>query len=263
MKIKLVSFAILLTAFLALMGCQEESRIAGTIEEVMDIDCSSDAECPLPGEYAIRSSCPFRTACINGKCAVYCPDRSEWGKITDEPLVGGQRDEKGCLGPAGYSWNDEAGACVREWELNENQRKAAKIAVDHLGWAYATTIIGVDVARCPGCFVVHLEKGNGRNRYDVTLENWEVKEKSLTPDECLSMGGRTVNIVGGDDCKDDEYNAGKVTGFISPNICCLKIDSFEDCVKAGNPVMESYPGQCRAGGRTFTDELDDAFRLPE
>lgn len=32
--------------------------------------------------------------------------------------------------------------------------------------------------------------------------------------------------------------------------------SFEDCVKAGLPVMESYPRQCRTpDGRTYTEEI--------
>ena len=38
---------------------------------------------------------------------------------------------------------------------------------------------------------------------------------------------------------------------------CLRaeavITNFEECVAAGNPVMESYPRQCRAGGRTFVE----------
>lgn len=35
------------------------------------------------------------------------------------------------------------------------------------------------------------------------------------------------------------------------------VNSFEDCVKAGNPVMESYPEQCRSGKQTFinTDQI--------
>lgn len=34
------------------------------------------------------------------------------------------------------------------------------------------------------------------------------------------------------------------------------INSFEDCVRAGNPVMESYPPQCRTSdGRTFVGPL--------
>jgi hypothetical protein len=35
----------------------------------------------------------------------------------------------------------------------------------------------------------------------------------------------------------------------------FRIDSFEDCVQAGNPVMESYPRQCRANGEIFAEEI--------
>lgn len=35
----------------------------------------------------------------------------------------------------------------------------------------------------------------------------------------------------------------------------VKINSFKDCAEAGNPVMESYPRQCRAGGQTFTEYI--------
>ena len=35
------------------------------------------------------------------------------------------------------------------------------------------------------------------------------------------------------------------------------IDSFEDCVAAGNPVMESYPRQCRTSdGKHFVEEIN-------
>ncbi|MBD3259126.1 hypothetical protein GF371_00685 [Candidatus Woesearchaeota archaeon] len=33
------------------------------------------------------------------------------------------------------------------------------------------------------------------------------------------------------------------------------ISNFEECAAAGNPVMESYPRQCSAGGRTFVEEV--------
>ena len=36
---------------------------------------------------------------------------------------------------------------------------------------------------------------------------------------------------------------------------CQSIDSFDDCVNAGNPVMESYPRQCRANGQLFVEEI--------
>jgi len=35
-----------------------------------------------------------------------------------------------------------------------------------------------------------------------------------------------------------------------------EITSFDECVKAGNPVMESYPRQCAVpGGKTFTEVI--------
>jgi hypothetical protein len=46
-----------------------------------------------------------------------------------------------------------------------------------------------------------------------------------------------------------------------------KITNFDECVAAGNPVMESYPRQCTVGGKTFTEnignelELDDLIKI--
>lgn len=37
----------------------------------------------------------------------------------------------------------------------------------------------------------------------------------------------------------------------------VPITTFEECVAAGHPVMESYPRQCAVpGGQTFVEELD-------
>ena len=39
----------------------------------------------------------------------------------------------------------------------------------------------------------------------------------------------------------------------------LSITNFDECVAAGNPVMESYPEQCRTpDGRTFVNERQAA-----
>jgi len=32
-----------------------------------------------------------------------------------------------------------------------------------------------------------------------------------------------------------------------------EVRNFKDCIAAGNPVMESFPRQCRHGGETFTE----------
>lgn len=41
--------------------------------------------------------------------------------VENQTIIGGQTDSHGCLGPAGYSWNDTEQACVREWS-NESDR---------------------------------------------------------------------------------------------------------------------------------------------
>jgi len=42
-------------------------------------------------------------------------------KSSDENIIGGDRDEHGCLGPAGYSWNSTEQECVREWEISDDR----------------------------------------------------------------------------------------------------------------------------------------------
>jgi len=172
------------------------------------------------------------------------------GCVQEQP-IGGEKDEHGCLGTAGYTWDEEVHACIRDWELNENQKLAAEKAVDYLGYETGITVINVAVARCPGCFVVEVEKG--RDRIKVTLDNWEILDKSLTPDECISRGGRTQNTVGGDLCNDNETNIGDVTGFISPNICCLP--KMKACTESGGTVatslccksVDDFPDNCAIG----------------
>lgn len=49
---------------------------------------------------------------------------SPWGKksnevqftITDQKLVGGDKDVHGCIGPAGYTWCEAKQKCLRQWE---------------------------------------------------------------------------------------------------------------------------------------------------
>lgn len=33
------------------------------------------------------------------------------------------------------------------------------------------------------------------------------------------------------------------------------VTNFEECVKAGNPILESYPRQCRHGGKKYTENI--------
>lgn len=50
-----------------------------------------------------------------------------------------------------------------------------------------------------------------------------------------------------------------LTPLPTPNVSPLAvvITDFESCVRAGNPVMESYPRKCNAGGKTFAEVVLD------
>ncbi|PIY59946.1 hypothetical protein COY95_04365 [Candidatus Woesearchaeota archaeon CG_4_10_14_0_8_um_filter_47_5] len=97
--------------------------------------------------------------------------------------IGGERDEHGCLGPAGYSWNEEVGACIREWELNEDQRRAAQIAVMIQSYS-PLTVTEVRPGQCTGCFVVSLQDEN-QNTRTVTLTDWKVSTEETPPGGAL------------------------------------------------------------------------------
>jgi len=49
----------------------------------------------------------------------------------------------------------------------------------------------------------------------------------------------------------------RCTGLIPPNgnDTAAAITNFEECAAAGNPIMESYPRQCRANGQTFVEQI--------
>jgi hypothetical protein len=136
-------------------------------------------------------------------------------EIPVEKPIGGERDEHGCLGPAGYSWNEDVGACIRQWELDESQKQAAKIAVAPL--SFPVTVVEVEVLRCPGCFIVHLQRNDNQDHVIINLADLKIVESP------------------------PEENSG--------------ISTFEECAAAGNPIMESYPRKCSADGKTFTEVI--------
>lgn len=41
------------------------------------------------------------------------------------------------------------------------------------------------------------------------------------------------------------------------------ITTFEECVEAGNPVMDSWPPQCRSGDTTFTQYIGNEMELTD
>ncbi|MFH1848748.1 MAG: hypothetical protein ABH879_01025 [archaeon] len=107
-----------------------------------------------------------------------------FGCATEVP-IGGETDGHGCLGAAGYTWNIETGACIREWELDDNQRHAAKIAVDH--YEKQVAVLGANNTGCEGCYSVSIqEKGCAPEM--ITLVDWVVFEPGMTEEQAVSIG---------------------------------------------------------------------------
>jgi hypothetical protein len=42
-------------------------------------------------------------------------------ELKPDAVVGGDRDEHGCIGSAGYQWCEKLGKCVRPWELEKSE----------------------------------------------------------------------------------------------------------------------------------------------
>lgn len=59
-----------------------------------------------------------------------------------------------------------------------------------------------------------------------------------------------------EDTKTAEINW-RCTGLILPDDddTAAAITNFEECAAAGNPIMESYPRQCRANSQTFVEQI--------
>lgn len=88
--------------------------------------------------------------------------------------IGGQRDERGCLGPAGYAYDEEVGACIRAFEMTPDIKRAAALAVEKVGRSYALTVVSFNSYEEVGAYDITLEQGIDRTRVVVYIKNWQV-----------------------------------------------------------------------------------------
>jgi len=106
---------------------------------------------------------------------IVCADTENSLIIFETKGIGGERDQYGCLGPAGYAWDPEIFACIRDWELSdEDQRRAAKMSVYSVGWERGLTVIEVKSTGCIGCYTVNLQIGDRKKQ--TSVENWLVTD---------------------------------------------------------------------------------------
>ncbi|BDQ31507.1 hypothetical protein NZNM25_05030 [Nitrosopumilus zosterae] len=88
---------------------------------------------------------------------------------------------------------------------------------------------------------------------------------------CADAPVEWIEISYDDKTKRIEFENGDEIPELSELIVVLReiqnraepIASFEECVLAGNSVMESYPRQCRTtDGKNFVEEIDDVLETP-
>lgn len=52
--------------------------------------------------------------------------------------------------------------------------------------------------------------------------------------------------------------------YVQKQQAIANINSFEECVAAGYPIMTSYPGQCRVpGGKSFTENIGNELEFSD
>lgn len=157
-----------------------------------------------------------------------------------QQLIGGQRDEHGCLGPAGYSWDPEVGACIRPWELKDaDQKKAAKIAIAPM--SYYVTVTSVEALNCTGCFIVNLQRNDNQNQFEIELENWTYKQAQ-----------RTI-LPANDSPTEDQICASISSGGAMELKEALIIASASECTKNG-ALTDHYT--CNNNTGTWWIDLD-------
>ncbi len=128
---------------------------------------------------------------------------------------------------------------------------------------------GVKIPQWTGKFFVATLRGNHLHMIDFDLE----KNKVIS-DQKLFDGdfGRLRDVTTGPDgflyvltSNQDGRGAPEINDDRILRIVPLNdINNFEDCVEAGNPVMESYPRQCRINGETYVEEIEiSEQKIPE
>ena len=168
-----------------------------------------------------------------------------------EEKVGGDKDEYGCIGSAGYMWCETLQECVRPWETycesndgnyntEHNQNLAIELASPYLMEKpmYANNgrllkIEEVAFMRCLGCFSVYynfiIDNENNevqKVKVRVDINNWETTIAEFTMDELIEISKAECEYNGGEvkqkDCEDNEIKTAMVSGYSTPRICCVE-----------------------------------------
>ncbi|MBN2330548.1 MAG: hypothetical protein JXC85_01925 [Candidatus Aenigmarchaeota archaeon] len=190
-----------------------------------------------------------------GECNCYC---------LNETVIGGDKDEHGCLIAAGYLWCESKRKCLREWDEE-----------------CPSEIFTAEECQAMGGSVLNIVGGDGCHDNETAVGGVSdfispnvcclPKEKACTESGgvvssamcCLSAGDFPSScLIGACGCAPGNSHEVKTCDCgegkcFDGNECRVNVIDFLTCAEAGNGILESYPLQCRTPeGQTFVDELN-------
>ncbi|MBU1199860.1 MAG: hypothetical protein KKF46_07725 [Nanoarchaeota archaeon] len=118
-KTMIITITICLIALFLIVGCKEEAD-----NDNEPVACTADAKVCPDGSAVGRdpdNNCEFPA----------CPENVET-ETPEQPIVGGDKDEHGCIGSAGYTWCEAKQKCLRTWEeACEKEQEQAEKKYEH------------------------------------------------------------------------------------------------------------------------------------
>lgn len=134
------------------------------------------------------------------------------------------------------------GLLLYYFTVNNNDENKIKKEIELANYCEVKNDCIQIVAKCPFDCYVYVNKFE-EERIDQLIKSFESKcvYGCIDPPEYECTNGKCAWM--------NDLNSESENGIIE------QIDSFDKCVEAGNPVMESYPRQCRAKGQNFTENI--------
>jgi hypothetical protein len=190
----------------------------------------------------------------------------------DDMVIGGDRDENGCLSSAGYQWCEEKQKCLKEWEepcasilelpvdvyYCSEDSECAPEAACHPKRCMNKNFINIDDK--PEICTMQYDETAAYSEEDCICTNNECRNKMMPSEDiiskqkCKDLGGQPKFKRQGT-CDDGTFPVGIIDPITSHLLCCKEISDFRECVRGGNPIMESFPRQCSSSGKSFTEEI--------